>query len=438
MVFFTSIFTCLAILSTTVVALTIPLGTTGQSLSISEDGQTISIDGRAISLGQAVTRAGACNPSSQGGGRQRHGKGGASSNSTSAASNNAKAIYFLSNAANNSIVALKVAADGTLSDGSITSTGGAGMSGVDSTGAPAAPDSLFSQGALKVAGNSLVAVNPGSNTLSMFSISPTDPTQLTPLGSPVSTLGDFPVSVTLSTKLSLACVANTGARAGLACLTMSSNGLTPLDKTLRPFALNQSNPPSGPLNTVSQTFFNADSSALLTTVKGDPSVNNTGFLSVFPVTNGTVSMTETRSSPAGTAVLFGTALLPNSNNIFVTDASFGSATLSLDAKNVASVRAKTNIADQKATCWAAFSDVTGTAFVTDVAVNHLVEVDTATGALIKELQSGNGNPGMIDLVSVGNFVYALSPGIGSVKAAVTVFDISGGRGGKLWFILRGR
>jgi hypothetical protein len=153
MVFFTSIFTCLAILSTTVVALAIPLGTTGQSLSISEDGQTISIDGRAINLGQAVTRAGTCNLSSHGGGRQRHGKGGASSNSTSAASNNAKAIYFLSNAANNSIVALKVAADGTLSDGSITSTGGAGMSGVDSTGAPAAPDSLFSQGALKVAGN---------------------------------------------------------------------------------------------------------------------------------------------------------------------------------------------------------------------------------------------------------------------------------------------
>jgi hypothetical protein len=272
----------------------------------------------------------------------------------------------------------------------------------------------------------------------MFSISPTDPTQLTPLGSPVSTLGDFPVSVTLSTKLSLACVANTGARAGVACLTMSPNGLTPLDKTLRPFALNQSNPPSGPLNTVSQTFFNADSSALITTVKGDPGVNNTGFLSVFPVTNGAVSMTETRSSPAGTAVLFGTALLPNSNNIFVTDASFGSATLSLDAKNVASVVAKTSIADQKATCWAAFSDVTGTAFVTDVAVNHLVEVDTATGALIKELQSGNGNPGMIDLVSVGNFVYALSPGNGSVKAAVTVFDVSGGRGGKLWFILRGR
>jgi hypothetical protein len=57
-----------------------------------------------------------------------------------------------------------------------------------------------------------------------------------------------------------------------------------------------------------------------------------------------------------------------------------------------------------------------------------VEVDTATGALIKETNLTNGNPGMIDLVSAGNFVYALSPGNATVKAAVTVFDVSGGQG----------
>jgi hypothetical protein len=151
MLLFTSVFTCLSmLLAASAVPLTIPLGTTGRSLSISEDGQTISMDGKVINLSQGIKHAGTCK---HGGGRQQHGKGGASSNSTSASSTNAKAIYFITNAANNSIVALKVAADGTLSDGSITSTGGAGMSGVDSTGAPAAPDSLFSQGALKVAGN---------------------------------------------------------------------------------------------------------------------------------------------------------------------------------------------------------------------------------------------------------------------------------------------
>lgn len=64
----------------------------------------------------------------------------------------AKAIYFITNDAQNSVVALKVAEDGTLSDGSITSTGGAGMTGVDANGLPAVPDGLFSQGAVKVAG----------------------------------------------------------------------------------------------------------------------------------------------------------------------------------------------------------------------------------------------------------------------------------------------
>jgi hypothetical protein len=252
------------------------------------------------------------------------------------------------------------------------------------------------------------------------------------VGAPVSTLGEFPMSVTLSTTLQQACVANSGAKAGIACFSMTATGLKPLDAALRPFNLGQTTPPKGPLNTVSQTFFNADSTALLTTVKGDPTVNKTGFLSVFPVVNGQVSTQDIQSSPAGTAVLFGTALIPYSNNIFVTDASFGSATLSLSAANIATVSASTKIADQKATCWAAISDVTNSAFVTDVAVNHLVEVDTTTGAIIKELNSTNGNPGLIDLVTKGNFIYALSPGNNATKAAVTVFDISGGQGCELF------
>lgn len=149
MVRFTSVFTCLTLLlATSAVPVTIPLGTTGQSLSISEDGKTISVDGRSINLSQALNGRGTCKDE----GGKHHGKGGASSNSTAAPSA-AKAIYFITNAANNAVVALKVAADGTLSDGSITPTGGAGMSGVDSTGAPAAPDYLFSQGAVKVADN---------------------------------------------------------------------------------------------------------------------------------------------------------------------------------------------------------------------------------------------------------------------------------------------
>ena len=146
-------------LATSAMPLTIPLGSTGRTLTISADGQSISVGGQTVNLRRAMSAAASCSTGKKGGHKGTGagagtGKGGAAAaNSTAAATTNAKAIYFMTNAANNSIVALKVAADGTLSDGSITATGGAGMNGVDSTGAPAAPDALFSQGAVKVAGS---------------------------------------------------------------------------------------------------------------------------------------------------------------------------------------------------------------------------------------------------------------------------------------------
>jgi hypothetical protein len=239
------------------------------------------------------------------------------------------------------------------------------------------------------------------------------------------------MSVTASDKLKIACVANSGAKSGVACFSVNkATGLSPLDKALRAMPLGQTTPPKGPTNTISHIFFNSDASALMTTVKGDPPTNKTGFLSVFPVTNGQVSAQETRSSPAGTVVLFGSAPIPGSKDIFVTDAAFGSATLAIAADNKATVKAKTEVPDQAATCWATISDMTKTAFVTDVARNRLVEVDVQTGQLIATLNSANGNPGLIDLVTAGNFVYTLAPGNATVKTAVTVFDISGGRGCK--------
>ena len=56
----------------------------------------------------------------------------------------------------------------------------------------------------------------------------------------------------------------------------------------------------------------------------NPAVNNTGFLSIFPVEQqggaaACLSNKDVRSSPDGTAVLFGSSTIPNSNNLFVTD-----------------------------------------------------------------------------------------------------------------------
>ena len=49
----------------------------------------------------------------------------------------------------------------------------------------------------------LFTVNPGSNTVSMFSIKPSDPLHPVLVGNPADTLGDFPMSVAYSSSLSM-------------------------------------------------------------------------------------------------------------------------------------------------------------------------------------------------------------------------------------------
>ena len=78
-------------------------------------------------------------------------KGGATADM--AALKQPKAIYFMTNAADNSIVALPVMENGNVMDGSITPTGGKGQSSVDAmTNKPNAVDGAASQGAVRVAG----------------------------------------------------------------------------------------------------------------------------------------------------------------------------------------------------------------------------------------------------------------------------------------------
>lgn len=363
-----------------------------------------------------------------------------------------KAVYFITNEAENAVVALPIGRDGKISKGSKTNTGGSGSHSVDATGKPAMPDALVGQSALTVAGNvshflltcmnsltltsdqHVFAVNAGSNTVTMMAINPADPTCLTMVGQPVSVPGEFPNTVAASTKNNLVCVGTTGAAAGVSCASFSNRGIGKMDG-LRAFDLGQTTPPVGPLNTVSQTFFSEDGMMLYTTVKGDPPNNKTGFLSVFEVQRkgrqqSALATTDVRSSPNGTAVLFGSSLIPGSpSSIFVTDASFGATVLSIDDKSQATVQGSQSIDGQKATCWATVSDTTKTAFVTDVAKDRIVEMSLQDARIIKELDlSANGDPGMIDLQSAGNFVYALSPGNENVTSAITVLDVSGGPG----------
>lgn len=240
--------------------------------------------------------------------------------------------------------------------------------------------------------------------------------------------GEFPTTVGASERDGVVCVGVTGRVAGVSCAGFDDTGLGGFD-TLRGFNIGQTTPPLGPTNTVSHVFFveggNGIETRMMVTVKGDPAVNNTGFIASFGVgRDRTVESQGKVSSPEGTAVLFGAAVIPGGKGeVLITDASFGAAVVGADGK----VKGKKAVVDgQAATCWAAISPKTGTGFVTDVGKNRLVEMDVKDGAKVIGVidLEGNGDKGLIDLAAAGELVYALSPGDNTTEAAVTVVNVT--------------
>jgi hypothetical protein len=213
---------------------------------------------------------------------------------------------------------------------------------------------------------------------------------------------------------------------------VTPQGLVPLDHALRPLPLDptQATPPNGPFNTVSQIFFNVDGTALWATVKGDPtnkSMNNAGYFASFPVVNGAVSHQLTQSSPAGTEVLFGSVPLAG-NKVFTTDASFGVAVLQVSSSGKATTLHEYQIPNNGATCWATLSPATGLAYITDDAVNQVVAFDPFTAAPKATTMLMNGNPSMIEIVTWGKWLYALTHGNSTVPPAVIVMETNGPSG----------
>lgn len=350
----------------------------------------------------------------------------------------ARAIYFQTNENANAIVSLAIHGNGTISEGKLTYTNGTGASMISAaTNLTAAPDGLSSQGSVVVVGNSLFVVNAGDNSVSMFSINENDPTNITLVGEPASVPGDFPVTVSASALNGLLCVGTSGSRSGVACAPYAPNvGIGKMD-FLRPFYLNQSNPPVGPLNTVSQIKFSDDESLLITTVKGNPSENKTGFVSTFTVSGSCltgeshVSATGVQNVLNGTVALFGFQQIPFSSKYFSADPGYGAAIFSVDEKmETAQLLHKQVISDQMATCWAAISQYSNSAFVTDPLVNHIVEMSLDDASILSTVNttSSNDASGYIDLLAAGKFVYALSPGsVSNTGAEVAVLSLEEGQ-----------
>lgn len=271
----------------------------------------------------------------------------------------------------------------------------------------------------------LFAVNAGDNTLSFFTIDPCDPTTLTMVGKPANTMGQFPVAVAFSPKLHAACVLNGGGDTNVACFHVSKKkGLTPIPNTVRSLGVQQSVPPTGPANTVSDILFNQDQSQLLASVKGTPN-GTVGFIANFAVTKYPFALVSqpVKSTPNKGVLPFSMTLVGTSGDVVLnTDAGFGISVSKFDAKTgTIDSSSSVVIQNQTATCWSSTSPRTGSFYTTDVGNALLQEFSVDPSIPQAKLIATHplaGIGGRIDQnvgsTSVGDFLYILAAKAGAV------------------------
>jgi hypothetical protein len=351
------------------------------------------------------------------------------------------AFFIVNDGGQNFVVANGIGADGKLTSARAFSTQGRGSHG-NATG----PDALFSQGSVKVLGNNLFVVNAGSNTLSMFAIGQNDPTQLSLVGFPASSQGEFPVSIAVSAKSKNICTLNGGQFNSVQCFTPDQKlGLLPVDNSFREIGIDQTaGVPTGPAGTVSHLLFNTDATKLVAAVKGVPP--NPGFLAVWDVAaDGSLSeQFKAVTPPTGGLLPFGMSNFPlNPSAMLVTDPGVGFDVIDLDealatkadAKSTTAIKslASSNIVaagkstankvdGQVAVCWAAFSKKTSTFFMTDIGTSKVTEVSvdpkTLAAKVVKQYSLGDGTATIDDEVATINgkdFLYVLAANATTVE-----------------------
>ncbi len=282
------------------------------------------------------------------------------------------AVYTMSNGATmNQILIQTLNANGQLTMVSAVNTNGTGVT-------TTTPDPLFSQGSLAVYSNYLFAVNPGSNSLSMFMISQSDATQLTLL-SVQPTNGWFPVSVTVNSMY--ACVLTGGNITGIRCFTYNSSGLylvSLFDRNLTSY-ISQSVPPNGPPQTMSEILFSADNLALIISIKGS---NTTipGYLLfyLFSNNNTMLSANAIQVTPTNAALPFSMTLV-GKNGLLITDpGANGVFTLTYSSTNGTinnSMLTPVNTSLASALCWSTYSPTIGNYYVIGAGTATIVELN---------------------------------------------------------------
>ncbi|KAJ6533293.1 hypothetical protein DFH09DRAFT_1406809 [Mycena vulgaris] len=312
------------------------------------------------------------------------------------------AAYFMTNEpTGNYLVSATIGSDGTLALYEAVYTEGAGAHGFR----PASIgdlDALFSQGSVGVSATQRVVanVNTGTNTITVFAIDALNPARLNMIGKPISSGGEFPISLAINQAGNRVCVVNGGKINGVRLNT--GEGLTPISNTIRSLNLNQTTPATGPVNTPSQITFSQDEKQLIVSVKA-------GYLAVWDV-NADGSLSTDFQTVTGGVLPFSLLYVPGKNAIIASDPGVGYDIFNLDTNETASFP----IPGQTLTCWSVYSKESGNFYMVDVGVSTITEVHV-TGSLNSTIFKASLCP-MLLRISPTSVIY---PALAAV--ALTVF-----------------
>ena len=270
----------------------------------------------------------------------------------------------------NRVIVNRLYANGELKRVRFVDTNGSGMNSTDL-------DPLFSQGRVVVHSNYLFVINPGSNSLSMFLINPSDATKLT-LISVEPVYGSYPISVAVNSKY--ACTLTGGHLTGIRCFTYGSTGLSMVssfDRNLTKY-VSQTEPPTGPFNTTSEIAFSADNRALIVSVKGGPPVP--GYLLFFLLSHGNTKLATdpVQQRPKNTLLAFSLQLVGR-NGLLVTDPGKNVVlTMKYSSKTGVIYHSQSSLVNASLAfpiCWSAYSPRTDNYYIVSAVQSAVVELE---------------------------------------------------------------
>jgi len=327
------------------------------------------------------------------------------------------AVYTMSYGTTNMINVFSGNATGFLTFSNSVSTGGSGptTSGVQN------------EHGLFVAGNYLFAVNPSSNTLSVLSISATNPTQLTLLGTPANTGGEFPVSVTAYN--GIACVVNSGQSNGFQCFTYGSSGLTLKPNSYQNLSLSLTTPPAshtGP----AQISFNPSGTALVITNK--LAGMTAPPLYVAPLTAGVAANGVFAAPVATNTVSFGFAFVGSTNAFVLTDPTQGVAAVSVTLAAVPSFSISTFFSnpDESGACWVSQAPLSGNFYVGNAGTAAMTEMILTAGTVFTVGDNyplpGGATENAVATIGGVDYVFQISSAVSATSTLqqINVFRLS--------------